>query len=105
MGYEPRRAQHNGLVDTGPSFSLISEATYRKLWLTQQAPTLKQSSVRLTTYTGEPVPILGAIDVTATVNAQTKDLALQVVRGDGPSLLGRDWLAVIQLDWPQIHQL
>ena len=92
-------------VDTGASFSLISEATYRKLWRSQQAPALKQSSVRLTTYTGEPVPILGAIDVTATVNAQTKDLALQVVQGDGPSLLGRDWLEVIQLDWPRIHQL
>ena len=26
-----------------------------------------------------------------------------VIEGDGPSLLGREWLTHIQLDWPEIH--
>ena len=38
-------------------------------------------------------------------NQQEKNLNLQVVRGDGPSLLGRDWLRIIRLDWPQLNQL
>ena len=28
---------------------------------------------------------------------------IYVIEGDGPSLLGREWLTHIQLDWPEIH--
>ena len=32
-------------------------------------------------------------------------LPLLVVPGEGPSLLGRNWLQVVQLNWRRIHQL
>ena len=36
---------------------------------------------------------------------QTSDQSLLVVAGDGPSLLGCDWLSQIKLDWKQLNQL
>ncbi|XP_041379565.1 uncharacterized protein LOC121392407 [Gigantopelta aegis] len=66
-------------VDTGASVSIISESTYRKYWEKGQAPPIVPSSTNLKTYT------------------------LTVVKGSGPSLLGRDWLLKIKLNWEKLH--
>ena len=89
-------------LDTGASISLISEQQYKQL---QDAPPLEKSSVILRTYTGENLSILGSIRVVATYNNQTNKLPLLVVKGDGPNLMGRDWLARFIVDWHSIHQL
>ncbi len=47
--------------------------------------------------------MLGAIQVGATYEGQSEQLMLLVVEGDGPTLLGRDWLSILRLDWPRIH--
>ena len=49
-------------VDTGAGISLVSEATYTNLW-PKNPPVLQQTHVRLRTYTGEPVVILGVVQV------------------------------------------
>ena len=36
-------------------------------------------------------------------HSQTKQLSLLVVNGQGPALLGRDWMNVLTLDWHTIH--
>ena len=36
---------------------------------------------------------------------QKQQLELLIVPGDGASLLGRDWLRCLKLDWTQIHHL
>ena len=36
---------------------------------------------------------------------QEAKLTLLVVHGKGPSLLGRDWLQSLQLNWQEIHSL
>ena len=88
-------------LDTGASVSLISEQTYLKAWADSDRPALRQSSKKLHTYTGESIPLKGEIDVK--VRAQTKDptilLSLLVVQRRGCSLLGRDWLCQLTLDW------
>ena len=36
---------------------------------------------------------------------QKKQLTLLVVAGDGPSLLGRDWLTHIKIDWSNLYNI
>ena len=92
-------------IDTGASVSLISKATFDKLWVRSGVPDLRPSDVLLKTYTGEPLQVCGAVDVEVTYNEQTVVLPLVVVESRGPALLGRDWLQHLKLDWTSIHQL
>ena len=93
-------------IDTGASVSLISQATYQRLWPSAEtAPPIKPSQTNLRTYTGEQIRVLGRVEVVASVSHQTAKLELEVVEGNGPSLLGKDWLHKLQLDWKQIFQV
>ena len=93
-------------VDTGASVSLISKDTYDKLWpnLTT-APAIQKSDILLRTYTGEHLDVVGSISVDVHYKEQIAHLPLTVVAGRGPSLLGRDWLQHIRLDWKALHQV
>ena len=42
--------------------------------------------------------MLGTVDVVVKYGDQTAILPLLVVKGEGPSLLGRNWLAALKLD-------
>ena len=77
-------------LDTGASYSLISEDTYQSIWPEKDGPILQESSVKLHTYTGERVEVVGHIIVTVHCNNQTAELQLLVVKGKGPSLFGRN---------------
>ena len=81
-------------VDTGAAASDISEVTYKTLWNRKcnERPPLKHTNVFLRTYTGERLRILGRIAVQVRYQKQEANLSLLVIGGDGPSLLGRDWI-------------
>ena len=89
-------------IDTGASLSLISEQTYLELW---PSATLQQTSIQLKTYTGTPVKVVGVMNATVCYEQQTVTLPLLVVEGVGASLLGRNWLKKIQLNWTVIHNM
>ena len=84
-------------VDTGAAFSLISEATFNKLWDADTAPPFQPSGLPLPLhmYMGEPIRVLGSVMVTVEDDQQEAKLSLLVVGGDGPSLLGCNWLSAI----------
>ena len=63
------------------------------------------SPVSLKTYTSEKLTVLGECEVTVEYNGQTKLLPIAIVSGDGPSLLGRNWLEQLHLDWHRIANL
>ena len=86
-------------LDTGASRSVISEATYRRYF--QGKPFMK-GEVKLRTYSGHEVQVRGELQVVVRYHGQQEDLSLLVVEGDGPSLLGRDWLSKLRLNWQQI---
>ena len=87
-------------VDTGASYSIISESTYHSL-LTM--PELKPTDITLRTYTGESIAILGLVEVDVLYDGKMFTLPLVVVKGNGLSLLGRNWLHQIKLNWTNIH--
>ena len=92
-------------VDTGASLSLISETTHSELQKLTQLPTLSPSTIKLRTYSGEELEVLGQMTVNVGYQTQLHRLSLVVVRGSGPSLLGHDWLRKLKLDWGQLHLL
>ena len=89
-------------VDTGAVMSLMSQSIFQGLWPGRE---LQPSQVRLRAYTKEPIPVVGCCNVNIEYNGQSAQLPLLVVGGSGPTLLGRDWLSQIRLDWHQIHHV
>ena len=92
-------------VDTGATLSVMSDETYKRLWAPDARPPLLPSSAQLCTYTGEKFNALGKIMVDVSYQHLQHELSLLIVPGTGPSLLGRDWLQHIHIDWTRIHQL
>lgn len=89
-------------IDTGASLSLVSETTYQRWWPRKR---LLPTTAKLRTYSGENLSVLGTLLVQVNHKGQNATLSLIVVKEDGPSLLGRDWLNKLQLDWQEVHQL
>ena len=87
-------------VNAGVFISLMSDSTFQGLW-----PGRSHSStqVRLWAYSREPIPVLGCCYVSVSYQEQTGQFQLFVVEGTRPTLMGRDWLTQIQLDWRSIH--
>ena len=90
-------------VDTGAALSVISESTYLSTWSTRERPPLKPSNATLSTYSGESLEVCGAIIIPIAYKQQSKQLRLQVLKRNGPTLLGRNWLKHLVLDWKQIN--
>ena len=89
-------------IDTGAAVTLISEATLRSLL--PHLP-LSKPTMRLRTYTAQPISVLGQALVEVKYNDYSGSHVLTVVKGKGPALLGRDWLSCIRLDWPVIRRV
>ncbi len=76
---------------TGATRTLMSEQTFKA--------EVQKSSVKLRTYSGESLKVLGSIPITVKYLEQQTECSLLVVKGSGPTLLRRDWLGTIKLDW------
>ena len=86
-------------VDTGAAVSIISDATLKAMF-----PTLKiyRSNLLLKMYTEKQIPLVKNIHVHVKYGSQEAKLVLVIIQGDGPTLLGRNWLKYIKLDWNKI---
>uniref|UniRef100_A0A803JEW5 Gypsy retrotransposon integrase-like protein 1 n=1 Tax=Xenopus tropicalis TaxID=8364 RepID=A0A803JEW5_XENTR len=92
----------NMLLDTGASVSLISEFVYKNCL---GGIALQNSLLHLTSYTGEKIPVLGEILAPVTYEGQSLTLPLVVVKGNRPTLLGRNWLKHLKLNWAKIFTI
>ena len=66
---------------------------------------MEQTTAVLCTYSGEPLRVLGCITVSVFHRDQQVDLPLLIVKGNGPTLLGRNYLEKLKLDWTPYKQL
>ena len=89
-------------IDTGASVSLISKATKNNLFPTVE---LAKTGMSLRTYTAVPIQVLGRLRVKVRYKSYVGWHDLYVVEGVGPSLLGRDWLTKVKLDWAEVRAI
>ena len=88
-------------VDTGAVVSIMSGAVFTSHFPQKH---LSPSAVTLKTYTGEPMKVLGEVEVSVQYEQQPpQQLPLVIVEGGGPSLLGRNWLHHLKLNWSHIQ--
>ena len=67
-------------IDTGSALTLISQATFSKLWPGDNSPHLERTPIRLRTYSGEELRVVGRAVVRVRCGGQ-EDLGLVVVGG------------------------
>ena len=86
-------------VDTGAAVSLISlEAKHKFL----QDVEIQETTVSLHTYTSESIQVVGTMQVQVRYGDHVGEHKLFVVKGVGSTLMGRDWLQDIRLDWKSL---
>lgn len=89
-------------LDTGSSVSILSEQTWKS---TFPGTPLHASNLKLKTYSGEQLKVVGQATVEVQYEEQSFHMPIQVVEGNGPSLFGRNWLKSIKLNWATIKKL
>nr|XP_033495922.1 uncharacterized protein K02A2.6-like [Epinephelus lanceolatus] len=92
-------------VDTGCGYTIMSKKAFHKLFSDSVKPRLAKCRIKLRTYGGHKVPIVGATKVKVEHKGMTKMLAVVVVKGSGTSLLGRGWLKALKEDWQPVHKI
>ena len=89
-------------IDTGCCLTVMNEETFKEAWKHTKPPSLRPMKIKLETYTGDPVKVVGVTLVKVKYKQQEGNLPLVVVEGDGPSLLGQGWREEICPDWRDI---
>ncbi|XP_039764291.1 uncharacterized protein K02A2.6-like [Pararge aegeria] len=84
-------------VDTGASFSLVNECTWKNIEHQNQHITLQPVNLTLRTWTDTPVILLGQAKLQAQYRDIKCSLNVIIAKGRGPNLLGRDWLGPLNI--------
>ena len=63
------------------------------------------TTVKLRTYTREPLTVEGSMMAQVRYGDKEVKFSHLVLMGDGPSLLGHDWLQHLMLEWQPINKL
>ena len=74
-------------IDTGAVYSLVSEKTFQQKWPQGE---LNKSEIRLISYSGEAIEVMGSWEVSVKYKGQVVRLTLLVVKGEGLSLFRRN---------------
>ena len=83
-------------VDTGAAVTVMGEPQFKKLG---NVGKLKPTFVKLKTYTGQVVKPKGEGELDVRYGSQVFKLPILVLAEDVPTLLGRNWLRKIKLEY------
>ena len=89
-------------LDTGATVSILPKVLYDQQF--NQWP-LRTTKVKLKGYNGVQIPVCGEVHLPVVYEQQELVLPLIVVDGDGPPLLGRNWLQQLKLNWSSIFHV
>lgn len=89
-------------LDTGSAVSILSEFEYNSKF--SKIP-LSHSDLLLKPYMGDAIKPVGQFTGNVQYQNQNFDHTFHVVRGNGPLLLGREFLETFQVNWAEIHQV
>jgi len=93
-------------VDTGAAVSIINEATFHRVQQSSCAScTLEPVSGKLKTYTGQNIAVLGAAQFIIRYRSTQLYLAVHVVSGTDPNLLGRDLITPLGVDLDNLKEI
>ena len=87
-------------VDTGAAVSVMGVSSYRRIKGNKEK--LRKSEVVLKTYTGELVRPEGIGLLEVDYKGQSCTLPITVVKGNVPTLMGRDWIQMLNLEWMEL---
>jgi hypothetical protein len=88
-------------IDSGSAVSVISDKTYELHF--SNVP-LSDTNKRLIGYTGEVLSCVGCARLMLEWRGHSRELQVYVVRGGGPPLLGRDFIAGFQLQLSPVYK-
>ena len=75
-------------IDTGSAVTILPEVIYK----TVSTEPLQESNIKLRTYSGEKLAVKGSATCKVEYGNETYKLPVVVIAGNGPTLLGRNWL-------------
>ena len=86
-------------IDTGASLTVMGMKEFQMHF---PKTVLESTGVTLKTYTGETIKPVGKCDVTVQIEGSKVRLPMIVTPGKSPSLLGRNWLTQMKVDWSKV---
>ncbi|KAJ8037863.1 hypothetical protein HOLleu_18790 [Holothuria leucospilota] len=92
----------NMRIDTAADCSIMSKDTYEQNF--SNLP-LKESTLQLKTYSSEILDTCGQIECKVVYNGKTFTLPCVAARYNKPTLMGKDWLSKLKLDWSSVFHI
>ena len=88
-------------LDTGAVVTVMGDSQFKR-YSNVEFCDLEETNYRLRSWTGEIVKPEGVGKVEVDYEGQVCQLPVTVVKGDYPTLLGRDWLKHLHLNWGKL---
>ena len=89
-------------IDTSSGITLISEREY---YMHFQNLPLTGTKIKVQTYANKPLKVFGKLIIDVSYeNKIYNRLPLYVIKGSDVNLLGRNWMALMRLNWENIFK-